>query len=306
MLIKDLIDRLPANTKERVEETKKNFNKSIRDSIRFELRLSLNSGQDHEIEEEQGIYTKITIKIDAGYPKKIENFRIPDEHRTAAILSQIRPELVRLKDSSTRVTRFILDYQDIEVLSDFVGGALCYAEEEASNLLRIVDAYDLVKEILNIDNHILGCYRFQNKPSSVHSNPFGPILGEVLLFWGVIGLVSTRLGVEVEALTAVVLAHELAHAYSHLGFDIDGKRWDNEGFKNSDSSVKEGLAQYYTERVIGRLQPKIPGAWDAYIKLLEKQNRDYCTHKIWMDEIHVTPETVRSALIQLKGVKKTG
>ena len=35
-------------------------------------------------------------------------------------------------------------------------------------------------------------------------------------------------GFDVEALTYVVLAHELAHAYTHLGRDIDGNAWDTE------------------------------------------------------------------------------
>ena len=39
----------------------------------------------------------------------------------------------------------------------------------------------------------------------------------------VIGLISGILGVSVEALTIVTLIHELSHAYSHLGYDIDGE-----------------------------------------------------------------------------------
>ena len=303
MQISDLISQLPENTKDRVEEAKNIFNKLIRDSIRFELRLSLNSGRNNEVEDEHRAYTKITIKINAGYPDKLKNIQVPETYKTAAILSQIRPELSQLKESSRQVTDFIIAYQNIEALFEFVDGAILYAFDEAEKLLEIVDEYDLVKEILNIDNDILGCYKFGKKTFNFLPSVSGSIFGEVYLYWGVIGLISSRLGVEVEALTAVVLAHELSHAYSHLGFDIDGNNWDNGGFKNTESAVKEGLAQYYTELVIKRLRYKIPGAWEAYIKLLEKQNEDYYTHKIWMDEIKVTPEIVRSALIQLRTEK---
>jgi hypothetical protein len=47
--------------------------------------------------------------------------------------------------------------------------------------------------------------------------------------WGVIGLFSQILGLNPEALTIVVLAHELAHAYTHRTADIDGKFWDSAG-----------------------------------------------------------------------------
>ncbi len=41
----------------------------------------------------------------------------------------------------------------------------------------------------------------------------------------VIGLVSEWLGCAVEDLAIVVLTHELAHAYTQLGADIEGLRW---------------------------------------------------------------------------------
>jgi hypothetical protein len=38
----------------------------------------------------------------------------------------------------------------------------------------------------------------------------------------------------VEDLAAVVLAHELAHGCTHLGRDIDGRRWDVKAFRDSE------------------------------------------------------------------------
>lgn len=299
MLITDLINRLPESTKERVVETKKNFNKLIRDAIRFELRLSLNSGQEHTEDDEQSVYTKVTVNVEAGYPIEIQDFQIPDQYQIASILSQIRPVLISLRDSAKTTSDFLYNHQNIHEISNFLGGAIFETVAEATDLIKIVDAYDLAKEILKINNDILGCYRMN---SDSRRYPYS-INGEIFLYWGIIGLVSTQLGVEVEALTAVVLAHELSHAYTHLGFDIDGNRWDNELFSWSETSVKEGLAQYYTERIIGRLRYKIPGSWDAYQKLLEKQNENYHTHKMWMNKINPTPESVRSTLIQLRNEK---
>ena len=52
----------------------------------------------------------------------------------------------------------------------------------------------------------MGVYR----PQSFNS-------GEVILYWGAIGIAAKYLQVDIEDLTAVVLAHELAHGYTHLG-----------------------------------------------------------------------------------------
>jgi hypothetical protein len=53
---------------------------------------------------------------------------------------------------------------------------------------------------------------------------------QIRLYWVVIGIAARTLGVAVEALTIVVLAHELARAYTHLGRDIDNERWDTGHF----------------------------------------------------------------------------
>ena len=51
----------------------------------------------------------------------------------------------------------------------------------------------------------------------------------------------------------MVLTHELAHAYTQLGADIDGRRWAAASFAKAETELKEGLAQYYTERVLRRV-----------------------------------------------------
>lgn len=64
-----------------------------------------------------------------------------------------------------------------------------------------------------------------------------------------IALISAMLNVSIEDLTAVTLAHALAHGYTHLGRDIDGRTWSDNGFADSELSVIEGLAQFYTDVV---------------------------------------------------------
>ena len=301
MHINELVKQLPKETKTKVEQAKNAYNRIIREAIRFESRLSLNSGKSDDINEDNSSI-KIPIKVEVGYPEEIANFIIPEQYAFAAILSQIRNELIRLKESAGIVSSFICAHQHRDEMFEFAGGAICYSEIEADKLLQIIDQYDLVKELLSFNKDILGCYRYSIDLSQFKN--LTPANREIFLYWGVIGLMAPRLGVTIEALTAVTLAHELAHAYTHLGYDIDGNRWSDNGFQDSDLEVTEGLAQYYTERVVSRLILKIPGGWDAYTKLLEKQSSYYQAHKRWINEFKATPENVRETLIQARSLQR--
>ena len=296
MNVLTLLEELPKETKKKVENAKKSYNVIIREAIRFESRLSFNSGKSNSFGEDVSV--RVPIKIDTGYPKDILKLEVPKEYELIALLSRIKPAIVDLAESSGIVTDFIVDYQDFEEMNKYVGAAICYACAESRDLLKMLDEYDLVKRIVEISPDILGCYK--NKVDKNYFNNPENNSREIYLYWGVIGLVSSCLGVSVEDLTAVVLAHELSHAYTHLGYDIDGNRWTDEGFLYSETSVKEGLAQYYTERVLVRLRYKIPGGIGAYNKLLAKQGEDYLAHKIWIDGIEASSENIRETLIEIR------
>ena len=103
----------------------------------------------------------------------------------------------------------------------------------------------------------------------------------------------------VEDLAAVVLAHEaLAHAYTHLGRDIDGRRWEVQAFRDSDHALKESLAQYYTARVCRRLLAHAPGCHAVYEELLPHRPRAYQAQVPWLADF--TPEEVRYAMIAVR------
>src|SRR5271169_4975095 len=90
------------------------------------------------------------------------------------------------------------------------------------------------------------------------------------------------MGVAIEDLTVVVLTHELAHAYTHLGRDIDGARWGDEEFDKSALEVREGLAQFYTEVICEQLAPRTPGFLAAFQALLSLQSPPYLVHRAWL------------------------
>ena len=116
-------------------------------------------------------------------------------------------------------------------------------------------------------------------------------------------LISGALGVRLEDLAVVTLAHELAHGYTHQGRDIDGLSWQDDGFAKSALEVKEGLAQFYTAVVAEKLASRAPAVHSAYVKLLELQTGPYLVHTKWLDG---TPkqrgETVRFVLLQARNL----
>ena len=121
----------------------------------------------------------------------------------------------------------------------------------------------------------------------------------------VIGLIAAMLNVPVEALTIVVLTHELAHAYTHLGRDIDGQRWDTAAFTKMELEIVEGLAQFYTKVICERLVGRYPVAKDAYEKLLKIQFGPYVVHDQWGDTRDQAGEVVRFAMIDTRSRRLT-
>jgi len=120
----------------------------------------------------------------------------------------------------------------------------------------------------------------------------------IYIYWGVIGLVAEWMGCKVEDLAIVTLTHELAHAYTQLGADIDGRRWPASTFTKANPFLKEGLAQYYTDRVLHRLERKYGGALKAYEAMLSRQPEAYQTHELWVHDF--SPEAVRRAMLEVR------
>lgn len=103
-----------------------------------------------------------------------------------------------------------------------------------------------------------------------------------------------------EGLTVVVLAHELAHAYSHLGRDIDGHRWETSAFARTDLGIAEGLAQFYTATICEQMQFRFPAAQAAYAALLTIQKGPYRAHEKWLAMKAHAREVVRFGMVRAR------
>lgn len=178
-----------------------------------------------------------------------------------------------------------------------VGPTLEEACDSIAQMLKEASRANVLGQIFAIQDDVLGVYRF-DPPRQRSWDYSDDANARIELFWGVIGPVSRLLGVSVEGLTVKVRAHELAHAYTHVGADADGRRWGTTAFQPTDRALLEGLAQYYTCRVLERLGKQTPGAMDAYEKLLPHQPAIYRTHLGWLD--HHSPEEVRDAMLTIR------
>jgi hypothetical protein len=158
--------------------------------------------------------------------------------------------------------------------------------QTANAWLKKLDEMRTMERIFDIREDVLGAYYFR--------------IPEIRLYWVVIGIMARAIGVSVEALTVVVLAHELAHAYTHLGHDIDNERWETERFARTELDIVEGLAQFYTQVVCKRIGHRMPAALDAYRALLSKQSGPYKAHLNWVQDNENGGEIVRVSMIECR------
>ena len=174
------------------------------------------------------------------------------------------------------------------------GGSRPGIEDRHIPLWQVALADKVVQQIKEIHEDILGVYRFAPGQGS-----------NVELYRLPIAMVAAMIDVAIEDLTVVVLIHELAHGYTHIGRDIDGESWGDAGFRDSDLGVVEGLAQFYTEMISEQLSVRTPSLFHAYESFLKLQSGPYLVHKDWLKgDKRQIGETVRFTLIAARSQGK--
>ena len=114
-----------------------------------------------------------------------------------------------------------------------------------------------------------------------------------------IGLSAINSGLGIEQLTLLTLFHELAHAYHHRAYDIDGKQFDTYGFGESEKGFIEGVAQYYTKKLvnsdIGQVN-HLSKVWDWHQSVCSEE---YVVPPKWLEGVR-EKEVMRSAMISAR------
>lgn len=116
---------------------------------------------------------------------------------------------------------------------------------------------------------------------------------KIELFYLPILLLCRLKEISIEYTAAIILTHELAHAYHHVGKDKDGLTWNT--FEETDSKITEGLAQYYSLRFVEEYESQFKGLREAYNGIIFNQEGVYRIHEEWIKMYK--NEHVRFALI---------
>lgn len=288
ILLQDLIYQLPSDTEDKVKQARDRFNTRVRDALRRETRLSFHRADDTNV--------TVPVHVVPGLPEPLQPLdqqSIDDKYRVALLLAPYRHSLSSFRDSGRNISKELLPLMAQDPLASLLLNGeeehLTPAWEYADFLIWKLNEFELTNFILAINNDVLGAYHYK-----VRGAAYDEPEPRIELYWGVIGLVARDLALPVEDLTCVILAHELAHAYTHVGRDADDHWWSSRSFLNSAHELKEGLAQFYTLHVCKHLHETFSGPLRAFQELLPHQPDAYLKHEHWQES---KPEHIRLALL---------
>lgn len=284
--IKVIKPLIPPDAEDRVVRTVKQLNATVRDHIRSETGLRLSDSQSR---------SAIPVKVTDGFPAKLAGLIGHYDDPVLWRLIAAQPQLGGIVDGLQFLLADWVAFEQWSALPPVAKGsqpALERTRDVALALQQVAVSKQVKEELKAIHEDILGAYRFSTGLLPLGSSPW------VEIYWMPMALVAAMLDVRIEDLTVVTLAHELAHGYTHVGRDIDGFSWEDGGFAQSELGVVEGLAQFYTDIVTGRMLARMPGAHDAYLRLLELQSGPYRVHENWVkDAAGQRGETVRFVML---------
>lgn len=242
---------------------------------------------------------QVPVEIAPGHPAVLDRLVLPDDLDMSLRLARYRPALEQARFGVTGLLELHSELQSVGnnvFLHQIAERELKSTADWATTLLAFLAQHDPLKKVLGVSEDFLGVYRYELLGPD--ADEYAVNRATILLYWGVIGLVADWIPCAIEDLTLVVLTHELAHAYTQLGADIDGRRWPVRAFQYAEPALKEGLAQYYTDRVLKRLQHRHPGAYEVYEAMLPRQPVDYQGHKLWANDS--SSEAVRRAMLEVR------
>lgn len=276
--IRKLLHSYQSGLSKRVELCCKQWNQTVRDHIKNEMALgrTIRDMKQH-----------VPVRVVDGLPGPFAQIvhKFPDIEIWELILN--RPLLLQAERGLELVNQkfgSIIKWKpELNQLSE---SELDKTRKYLNSLTQELEKLEIKKKIFDIREDILGAYFFH--------------IPEVHIYWMVIGIISGMIGVSADALTVVVLTHELAHAYSHLGHDTDGEQWETDSFAKTDLEIIEGLAQFYTSVVCEKISDRNPNVKEAFEKLLEKQDGPYKVHMDWTKDEERAREVVRLALIECR------
>jgi hypothetical protein len=185
-LLRKLLEELDPNLKDRVKRASHQWNQVLREHLRTEMGFRMSVGDDVQA---------VPVRVMPGLPAPLQT-----------TISDLDEDTLRLLLRMPLLESTAAGLEFLEKHARFME-PIPAAARSLQELLAGLKKTQLQNKIAEIHEDVLGAYFFRRP--------------EIQLYWMAIALVSTSLGVDAESLALVVLLHELAHAYSHLGRDID-------------------------------------------------------------------------------------
>lgn len=295
--IRELIEQAGGTAEESVIAAKNRYLDQVRGVLRDLTRLKFTDRQGVESQ-----HTSVPIRIVPGLPKSLEKMaeqELPSGERwgieNIGLWAHDIKSLLEVSGNLQVLVSTLLNTEGWQERAGRYGVTLEGTTKLASDLADYAAMAELLKRVTEINEDILGVY--------MPTSRLFPDRGQIEIYWVVIGALARLLGVDAEALAVVVMAHELAHAYTHVGLDSNSNRWE-EGFWECDRGIVEGLAQFYTHKTAEALRDERghERVWIAYARLTELQKANgakaYINHLDWVKTI--SPEAMRQGLLDLR------
>lgn len=266
--------------RERIERAVKQWNQSIREQLRNEtgLRFTLEKRT-----------VQIPVTVTDGLPKPLQPVLAEIEEWVLELLrhsNSLGPAIDLLSYVPKRWENVSAHLAKKNLPPNTSPEEIQRVRQLLIHLRQHLPIVEVRKKTREIKTDVLGAY-FYLKP-------------RIEIYWLAIGIYAELIDVPVEGLAVAVLIHELAHAYTHVGYDIDGQHWDTFSFGSADLNIVEGLAQFYTCVISERLGEKFPEAHRGYTGFLKLQSGPYLAHLVWAKPLTDICEVVRGALLETR------
>lgn len=273
----ELVEERYPGLEDRVFRTYKQWNSVLREIIRVETGLRLSIGDDSRA---------VPVRLASTMPPPLLSVLEKWAPVAWAIINKRR--IIGVRDGASFMREHLDEaFRTWEQQTTLTNPQeLARVEQTAAAWLDALAKSEAELAITSLDQDVLGAYFFR--------------VPAITLYWVPIGIAAAILDSTPEAVTVVTLAHELSHAYTHLGRDIDEREWDTEAFAKTDLHIVEGLAQFYTEAACDRLAARFPQARQTFDALLDKQNEVYKEHRQWLGATSHTGEIVRVSMIECR------
>jgi len=261
---------------ENVQRTVTSWSNQLRELIRSETGLKFSSGNERH---------SVSVHVVDGLPLPLAS---AFEEISDPLLWEIVLNNATLKTTLTGLDVVIKNFEALgewreQNPSPITLDELHNTRQLVANLIKWLESQSIRQRFQSIDEDVLGAYFFRK--------------GNIQIYWMAIYLVARILDVSVAGLTIAVLAHELVHAYTHVGSDIDGEQWETNAFAEAELKIVEGLAQFYTAIICKKLEGKLPGLSNAFEQLLSIQSPTYTAFRSWSTVNERAGEIVRFSMI---------